>query len=298
MRLLDQVAQAREPTVIIGRAGKQVFPSSAARAAAVAACPMRFVLEADAAARCREVADSLRSAVDWNAMLRMPATEFWAEWMEEDGRRTGVFVQTGAGEYAAVVETFWEQTAGEPDRAQAIVRLDLAEPIAAEIDEDGCVALRPGAHPLARHLAFDIDAQWLGHFLQEGEEAALHGVRLIVSNLVPAIEMLIAFATLLSIRPVLATREVDQSRLNRVRARKGRQALLDHIEVRLDLARSAALHGEGGTAAAREPVRCHPVRGHLVHRGGGIFWRRPHLRGDPSRRIASRTTYITAGLRE
>jgi hypothetical protein len=71
--------------------------------------------------------------------------------------------------------------------------------------------------------------------------------------------------------------------------------LLDHIEVSLDLRPRNVERRSGNGISERAPPRLHYVRGHLVQRAGKSFWRSPHLRGDDTRSILSRTVHVTTG---
>jgi hypothetical protein len=108
------------------------------------------------------------------------------------------------------------------------------------------------------------------------------------------IPMLLAFVLLLSTRSGLPHRTSDYERLNRARQKSGKAALLDHIYLRAPLLpeyigqQRADLHG------TRRGPRLHRVRGHLVRRGGSLFWRVPHVRGSArAGSVKSRTVVWT-----
>ena len=73
----------------------------------------------------------------------------------------------------------------------------------------------------------------------------------------------------------------------------GRFALLDHVEVSMQVLD----HDTPGVGERRDEIRSAPrlhfVRGHLVRRGGGIHWRIAHMRGSASGRpVLSRTVSL------
>ena len=93
-------------------------------------------------------------------------------------------------------------------------------------------------------------------------------------------------------RPGLPRRPLMLERLNKARARSGKAALLEQIEVSAPLLPEYKSGGSSGSETSRRSRRLHHVRGHLVRRGSKLFWRVPHLRG--SARIGSiRTRTVT-----
>jgi len=93
------------------------------------------------------------------------------------------------------------------------------------------------------------------------------------------IPMVLALLLLMTIRAQLVQRPVCPARLNAKRARLGKRALLEHIEV------SSPVFAQGPRPAADRPAsvrgapRLHHVRGHIVRRRDVVYWRGPHWRG-------------------
>jgi hypothetical protein len=85
---------------------------------------------------------------------------------------------------------------------------------------------------------------------------------------------------LLATRSGLPQRAQSFEQLNRRRLRRGKAALLDHIEVHAPLLPEYRDGPRGEPHTARTSPRLHHVRGHLVRRGSQIFWRVPHLMGS------------------
>jgi hypothetical protein len=156
--------------------------------------------------------------------------------------------------------------------------------------------LRGGSHPLAPHLVFELMPEWQRHLMSCPEQDVLCAASEMAESILPGIEFLFAFSALLVERTCLRSHEVNLTRLNRQRLRKGKTPLLDHAEVRLDLwANSGGRARE--LAGIRESSRLHVVRGHMVRRGECMFWRRSHFRGDASRSGGSRTVNVFRRLR-
>jgi hypothetical protein len=92
--------------------------------------------------------------------------------------------------------------------------------------------------------------------------------------------MVLAFFLLLVTRPGLPRRPLMLERLNRIRARVGKPALLDQMEVHSPIMPEYQVAHDQASAGFRRRSRLHHVRGHLVRRGAKLFWRVPHLRGS------------------
>jgi hypothetical protein len=298
MRLVDQVAQARMPLVIQNGAGLHHFPAARDYVDAVIACPLRYVVDARAAQRCFDLLATDRGMLAAeNAFLRVPATSFWLEWpcspAAGAGSLTGLLVHADESGRSGRVHTFWEQAEGEPVPAQAVTEFDLDHDRSARAAAGEAFAIAPDLHPLAPHILFHIGPAWTAHLRQAaapGSRAA--AVRDIAGNIMAGIEFMFAFTTLLSERSFLRRDTVDLSRLNRQRSKRGKPALLDHVEVRIDLAAEAAAMRDS-SSPGRESSRLHHVRGHMVHRGGKTFWRRSHIRGDWTKPVLTRTAHVT-----
>lgn len=67
------------------------------------------------------------------------------------------------------------------------------------------------------------------------------------------------------------------AKLNRARRTRGKPELADHVTVTMDIGGS---NGTGSGSGGGGTKRLHGVRGHYVHRGDTVFWRKPHVRGS------------------
>jgi hypothetical protein len=70
------------------------------------------------------------------------------------------------------------------------------------------------------------------------------------------------------------------AKLNKARAQKGKQPLLDYTTIRIRLSRAMATRA--GSVDERSPSRFHVVRGHFKVRKTGIYWWNDFGRGDPT----------------
>ena len=105
--------------------------------------------------------------------------------------------------------------------------------------------------------------------------------------------MLVPAAAMMNAHQAVKREAVDRSKLNKNRLKAGRPPLLDHHVVSMNVSpeeraerRRAAAEGVSG------PRATHWVRGHLVHRGETIYWRRPHIRVGVGDTPAGRTIRV------
>jgi hypothetical protein len=91
-------------------------------------------------------------------------------------------------------------------------------------------------------------------------------------------------AMLNSKNPCLAHTDIDLTRLNKSRTKKGRSALLSHVETRLHMSRGY-LNRARAAGLTREQARGTTVRGHFKVRRTGVFWWSEFDRGDQTRRV-------------
>ena len=332
MRLLDRVAQSRAP-LLVAHDGN---PHSAIRvtgpadyAAAVATCPLRYVLGDDLTRTAAELAfadgDRLASCLD---LLRIPASPLWIEWNDAvhqqvlfdsgssvtppagaAGRRVGLFLTSSRCGRTGLIRTFWSDDAAD-DEAEITLspletHVDLRDPSGADGLErpamDGgfigvADAADAGVNALLECARFRFDERWSGYYSRAAatpphQKAVLNASLAAVVRDVP---LLFAFFLLLNARDATRSVSVDRGILNQKRLKAGRSPLLDHIEIRASLGELPTSQDEEGSGRLRRPSRLHHVRGHLVRRGLSVFWRSPHVRGRATLgTVRTRTVCLT-----
>jgi hypothetical protein len=294
-------------------------------AADIAQCPIRYVLSDDLTRLCTALAYSKGARnLACADLLRVPSERVWIEWCEAawlselqlyglkridkpqgaSGRR-GVLIRSSLSGRCGLIRTFW--STGETNlnllasSMEAYFDLDTAEGEEPDPPDDPerpalCVS-DTADHDLGllrRCFRFRYERSWADYYRQamlapeQQEAVARHSLGTIAAN----IPVLMAFFLLLSTRTGLPRRVPSLERLNRSRARAGKAALLDHIEVLSPVMREFYSAGSGGPTTFRRGPRLHHVRGHLVRRGSEVFWRVPHLRGN-ARSGAVRTRTVT-----
>ncbi|HEY3786016.1 MAG TPA: hypothetical protein VGL55_12100 [Steroidobacteraceae bacterium] len=291
----------------------------------LAECPLRYVLDDDLISGCTALAysdgDQLAGCLD---LVYIPAARMWVEWSERARReelarlpgwaevpssvlRAGVLISGDAGGRSGRLRTFWvtREAPEEPCVASVETLLDLdctTDGAAAEgLLHAGPVGLGTCAnahvHRLFQCARFRLDPLW-GEYYRNWSSApdAKTIVRCSLAAVASDIPMLLGFFLLLAVRASLHEVPVDLARLNRKRARLGKRALLEHIEVSSPLfAGAAPWSAEDAASGGRRGPRYHHVRGHLVRRRGTIYWRAPHWRGHV--RLGSiRTRTVALGV--
>jgi hypothetical protein len=334
MRLLDLVAQCRDPLVVIpGARGAQSIKLSGPDDFAhnIRECPLRFVMADDLTRASAELAfadgDRLASCLD---LLRIPAPLLWVEWSDAihqqvicecgivserdpdaSGRRVGVLLRASPDGRSATGRTFW--SVGTPDGECAArmspleTHLDLNERFEPTAYPDAMLRgqygslMRPGdagISALLERVRFRFDDKWLNYYESAAPDAnARQGIaRAALSAVAHDIPVLLAFFLLLNAQGATRRMPIERGILNRKRLERDRAPLLDHIEVHASLPEFSAAQEEGARDGSRRPPRLHHVRGHLVRREDRVFWRTSHLRGNAHQGVVrSRTVCLSFG---
>lgn len=315
MRLLDHIAQCTAPFLVRQNCGDVWRLTGAADfSAAVACCPLRYVLADELVRACVELAysegDELSGCLD---LVHLPAERLWVEWSEPARReafacvlpecvppydtgleRSGVLIRAERGGRSGSLRTFFLPSVEprEPMAAALETLLDLDGSGTAGPPE---TVLKGGAvsvcdpqnecvNELLRCARFRLDSAWqryYGSVLSDPLDPVL-GARLtrdLISSVALDIPMLLALFLLMTVRADLVQTAVNPERLNRKRATFGRPPLLEHVEVSTPLSARAAYRNAQHPIAVRSGPRFHHVRGHIVRRRNAVYWRGPHWRG-------------------
>lgn len=312
MHLLDHIAQCRHP-VVVRRDGGQIWhlPGPSEFAQRLTRCPLRYVLADELVRICVELAysegDDLSSCLD---LVHFPAEELWLEWNEPARRgelahalpecaaaplecvRGGLWITAEASGRAARMRTFWLSCAEprEPVLApgETIIDLDHTLPCAKEavmLLRGAAVGVRDPLNPqldtLLSCAGFRLDPGWCRYYASVVSSDAMRDlvIERTLGGVAFDVPWVLALFMLMQLRSGLTHRVVSPTRLNVKRARLGRSALLEHIEVSCPLLSMVQPPAADGPHATRQGPRLHHVRGHLVRRDNAIFWRRPHWRG-------------------
>lgn len=317
MRLLDLVAQCREPLVILPRANCAPVAVSGPRdfAQQIVQCPLRFVIADDLTRASAELAfadgDRLAGCLD---LLRIPAPALWVEWSdaihqqvisdcgsvaEADpdalGRQVGVLLRAGPGGRSGMARTFWSvPTAAGGYEAQISpieTYINLDERFGHRMDASRMLRgeyasvtdfREAGVAELLQRVRFQFDASWLKYYEVAAPDAAAKEqvARESLAAVAHDVPLLLAFFLLLNAKGATRPLPILRNMLNRKRVIRNRAPLLDHVEVHASLAgHETAEDGVIGGIGSRHSPRLHHVRGHLVRREDRVFWRMPHLRG-------------------
>jgi hypothetical protein len=297
MRLADRIVQCRTQFIVENTKDGSVTHLNGATA---------FCKEIDSCAT-RYVMSELACA----DLLHVPAERTWIEWTEapwlnelarygfkspvdaaHSGRR-GVLIQSTPQGRRGLFRTFWASGESElnvlSSSMEAYFDFDTQEgdePAAFDRGQQSSICVSDNAveRPdiLRRCFRFRFERSWQEYYeraqLTSVEAAALahHAIRTIAID----IPVMLAFLLLLATRPGLPRRPLMLERLNRARAKSGKAALLEQIEVFTPRLPKYQSVGSCRSSASRLPRSLRHVRGHLVRRGSKLFWRMPHLRGS------------------
>jgi hypothetical protein len=243
------------------------------------------------------------------------------------GRSVGVLLRGTSDGLSAVARTFWSDAGANGSDANnvggdgssangsgvIISPIETHIDLRAQFDETvpvqpmlsgGSAAIRDGRHQAMSTLLdcvrFRFDDEWAAYYRAAAIDADTQ--RHIVHNSLAAVArdppLLLAFFLLLSANNATRSMPISRSIINRKRRARGREGLLDHIEVHASLDAGSETPDHGELDTARRAPRLHHVRGHLVRRDNCIFWRTPHLRGSASQGIVrSRTVCLSFARR-
>lgn len=328
MTLADLVAQCQTPFAVESLHDGHIsrLNNTANFAAALARCPLRYVLTDDLVETCAALAYSKGARTLACAdLLRIPARELWVEWehrpwqlalnrygfpsLGSDGAwagRRGAFISASADGRRGRLRTFWNLASEAEVLAssmEAYFDLDTARGEEPECPEgpdrrggELFDAMQGDDDILARCFRFRYERSWAEYY----DHAALAPLQVeavwrhALGAIALDVPLLVTFFLLLSTRTGLPQRVADLDRLNRARRRRGKPPFLDHIQVSAPLLPEYLRMSRSESRGARRSPRLHHVRGHLVRRANQLFWRVPHLRGSARiGAIASRTVVWT-----
>ncbi len=316
VKLADRIAQCRTPFVIACRAsGRTRALNNAAECAHEVRCvPLRFVLSDDLTRLCTALAYSRGArALACADLIRVPAQSVWIEWpcrpwqhelslhaisvddpAHSPGHRRGALFHGSKDGRRGTLRTFWSgEVEGDVLASSIEAYFDLDTPQGEEPEPPAGWSVSANrlfdpahrsADVLGRCFRFRYEPSWGQYYGEAGlnpeQRAAIW--RHALGTIALDIPVLCAFFLLLGTRAGLPQSPQSFERLNRSRVKAGKAPLLAHVDVRAPLLphQCGGEREDEGAMTGRRGPRLHHVRGHLVRRGGELFWRVPHLRGN------------------
>jgi hypothetical protein len=313
MRLADRIAQCRTPFVVQNTKDGSVarLRNAAAFATDIDRCATRYVLSDELTSLCTALAYSKGAGtLSCADLLHVPADRVWVEWAEapwwnelarygfgtagdppRSGRR-GVFIQSTPDGRRGLLRTFWADGESELNVLSSSIEAcfdfdthEAAEPDVFDRQQRTSICVSDDAlgdaDILRQCFRFRFERSWQDYYERANLTPVQAGAltRHALGTIAIDIPVLLAFFLLLATRPGLPRRPLMLERLNKARAKSGKAALLEQIEVFAPVLPEYKSGGGGQSAAPGRSRRLHHVRGHLVRRGSTLFWRVPHLRG-------------------
>jgi hypothetical protein len=313
MRLADRIAQCRTPFIVENTKDGSIthLNGAAAFSKDIAGCATRYVLTDELTRLCTALAYSKGAATLACAdLLHVPAERVWVEWTQAPWRnelarygfktpagpassgRRGVFIQSSPHGRRGLLRTFWADGESELSVLSSSMEAyfdfdtpDGADPKVFDRQQRSSICVSDhavgDADILRRCFRFRFERSWQNYY----ESAHLTSVQAMavshhaLGTIAIDVPVLLAFFLLLTTRPSLPRRPLMLERLNMVRAKSGKAALLEQVEVFAPLLPKFGSDAGSRSGTSRRSRRLHHVRGHLVRRGSKLFWRVPHLRG-------------------
>jgi hypothetical protein len=314
MRLADRIAQCRTPFVVENTKDGSIthLSNAAAFSKDIESCATRYVLSDELTRLCTALAYSKgANTLSCADLLHVPAERVWVEWAEAPWRnelarygfrspvdstwsgRRGVFIQSTPQGRQGLMRTFWASGESELEvlssSMEAYFDFDPQEgtdPATSDRQKRPSICVSDNAvgnaDILRRCFRFWFERSWQDYYDRaeltavQAEALSHHALGTIAID----IPVVLAFFLLLTTRPSLPRRPLMLERLNRARSKSGKARLLDQIEVFSPLVPEYRPSNGIVSGSSRRALRLHHVRGHLVRRGGHIFWRVPHMRGS------------------
>ena len=321
MRLQDMVVEASDVWIQTSDTKIHNMPGANTATQNISSAPLRYVLDDACVRMVSEAAFGEKSmvgeAVD---LLRMPAERIWLEWSEplplqvvqrsgHDGsgrkdrpaRKVGILIESDDSGRRGAAQMIWQNEQGEAELSPFVAEFDFDAELfrASETTKETVrhVQVRglQALDPFFRRIRYRMDPKWEAYYRGYCKSNE-HFERIVCSALTHVagdFPIAAAFFLILSTRSAFDEKPASFAKLNAKRARKGKTALLDFVEVKMNLTPSQQTGGFG--AGERSLPRLHHVSGHLVRRGDTLYWRRAHLRGNPSHgAIVAKTINVTA----
>ena len=309
-RLFDIVIQSPKTQVcsVTGPKGKtRVMSAAGSLASAISSCSLRYVLDRPASAQVSALMFTPGGVLEHpDELTRLPARPFWLEcFPDEDaegqtGRgvpgRLGFYVVPTAEGKHGTIECVRETIDGGAGILAGHVEFDLSEgppPISGQLRHRMRHAESKEINHVLERARLVIGRDW-HELARTVPDRYTEFVTWQAERAWYALPVLLCFAALLNARTALVQRPSSLHRLNLARRRMGRPALVEHIEVGLNLTPSEP-NGQSrqGVSGGRHPPHFHFVRGHSVTRAGQTFWRTSHFRGVGAEPV--KTVRVTSG---
>ena len=299
MRLIDKVVNSPPQVERPDAAGlMHTVAGVGAKSPAIKKCALRYILDPAASDECMKLLTSANNGLldPGNPLLRFPAETFWLEWFGTTAEhpKWGVLVEAEHDGRCGRLTVFFQDEFGRADTVGASIEFDLdgVAPSAStsnfRIQHDTYLHL----NPLLACASGRLGPDWDRYFRTRPAEEYRRNLADLAQYCWHLLPMTCAFSAMLNSVDILTEAPSDLERLNAARVRRGREPLLDHIEVSIRLGQARNSLARSGQLRTKSSPRLHHVRGHFVHRAGKTFWRSPHLRGDVKKPIVQKTVLV------
>lgn len=283
MALMDTIIESRS---VLPRGDVRVSHRDAMH---IRGCSLRYVLDPDASAQCAHL---LRDCPDLMTLerevLRLPADEFWIEWVAEEHhpgaarQKLGCYVRAAEDGRSGTILPYYSTAEGRAQRLPGVIDFDLDSAAPQSTRDKRNFSHRDFAHleHVLSHASMSMDAGWVSSVAKSGEAALTEKMTHEAEGSWFFLPFLLTFSVLLSSPNILRERRSGMASGHQGTTRS--HAPLAHIEVSLHLGEysdAGSAPGAGSLRGGREMPRLHVVRGHYVSRGDKVFWRTSHLRG-------------------
>jgi hypothetical protein len=306
MRLFERVVVSRPMLILRQPDGTRLrLADVGAKRDVINQCPVRYVLDDDASVKClSEVLNIARTFDPANPLLRMPAPVMWIEMRGcLDGlaaNTVGFLIESDEEGRAGTITTYLADDGAQPKLVVMRTVFDLDERIAMR---NLPLMTRRLIHADFRHLDSlfahiigEVEETWRPVIARKRGSDRQDELGRLGNACWFALPAVLVFIELLDQR-ALRNASTDGAPSGKARALAvGPGPLSSHIEVTLTLEPDQARHHHIDHTA-RSAARPHHVRGHLVNRGGKVFWRSSHSRCAGSGAAIPKVVTVRQGRR-
>ena len=299
MRLFEQILLRNYPQRVLGstRSPFKLFGLLEAKAD-LRDCHSRYILDRESSRQCSDLVNNAHAMFDpTDPFLRVAAERMWVEFYSdpvdpaigEKQSRVGALIVANPSGRCGRIQGFYEGKDG-PLIDYGSVLFDLDK----ELTPSDCSfhmrqATLTHLNPLFDHALLVVRPECRALLLDHPPPVQAELSRRLAEGCWYLLPVILAFSIMLNSRGILRRQSTSAGKTDQQAAKANKRALLDHIEIRMDLDFSYACLDKQRINGTRSPPRPHYVRGHVVRRAGKTFWRSSHLRGDVDQPVVPRT---------
>ena len=299
MKLYEQILRRNYPQRVLGptRAPSKLLGLLEAKAD-LRSCYSNYILDRESSWQCSDLVNNAHAMFDpKDPFLRVAAERMWIEFYSdpvdaavgEKQSKVGALIVANSNGRSGQIQGFYEGKDGPLiDYGSVLFDLDK-ESMASDCSFHIHQATLTHLNPLFEHALLVVRPECRALLLDHPPPVQAELSRRLAEGSWYLLPVILAFSIMLNSRGILRQHPTSTEKIDQHASKPSKRAMLDHIEIKMDLGFSYARLDKQRINATRSPPRLHYVRGHVVRRAGKTFWRSSHLRGDIDQPVVPRT---------